>query len=113
MRLADECEAYLAGRLVEALRHHGTFAPVWTWLNEAAHAGETQIRQRAEKSLPVDADVETRTRSAVARAVLGALGQRELHVLQRDLLVPLELRLAVAELSPRRLIELVGRALYL
>lgn len=111
--LADECEAFLEGSLVRCLQGHGAFAPVWTWLNEAAHGDEGEIRLLAEQ-LDTDAtDAQVRTRSAIARAVVHALTDRRLADLQRDLLVPLELRVAGTVLSPRRLVELVGRALYL
>ena len=111
--LADECAAFLDGSLVRSLQEHGVFAPVWTWLNEAAHGDESELRRLAEDLDPDAIEVQVRTRSAIARAVVHALTDRRLTDLQRDLLVPLELRVAGTVLSPRRLVELVGRALYL
>lgn len=110
--IADECGAFLAGAFVTALHEQGRRAPVWAWLNEAAHSDGAHLRQLADDLDPESPDVEVRTRSAIARATVHALADRPLSDLQRDLLVPLELRLAGTVLSPRRLVELVGVALY-
>lgn len=110
--IADECETFLSGRHADALRALGHFAPVWSWLNEAAHADEAHLRSVADSNVD-DTDVERRTRRSIARAVICATRDRELADLQRESLVPLELDIAGTDLSPRRLVELVGRALYL
>lgn len=112
-RRAFECEAFLAGAYADACHRLGLRAPVWTWLNEAAHADADRLHAIASAIEPAHADIERRTRATLARAVVSAMSDRSLADLQRELLVPLELRLAGTELTPRRLVELVGRALYL
>lgn len=111
--VADECEAFLAGAYVDACHRLGLRAPVWTWLNEVAHADPDRLRAVASTIEPDHADIERRTRAALAQAVVAAMSDRGLTDLQRELLVPLELCLAGTELTPRRLVELVGRTLYL
>lgn len=109
--LSDEVEAFLHGTLAERHRY-GSFAPVWTWMNEVAHGDPAVVRDGAARPDLEDEDIEGRTRSALARAVVGAMGDRDIRELQRDVLVPLELRIIGTDLTPRRLVELVGRALY-
>jgi hypothetical protein len=104
--VADECEALLSGQLAEHHRSRG-HAPVWTWLNAIAHGDEQVVRDIATR--PGD-DVETTTTAALARAVLA--DGRQVDVLQREVLVPLELRIAGDVITPRRLVELVGQAVF-
>ena len=104
--VADECEALLSGRLAEHRRSSG-HAPVWTWLNAVAHGDDHDLRRLAAE---VGDDVETVTTAAVARAVLA--DGRPVDALQRDVLVPLELRIAGEVITPRRLVELVGQAVF-
>lgn len=111
--VADECEAFLAGAYADACHRLGRGAPVWTWLNEGAHADADHLRRVATAPEPERADIEQRTRATLARAVVSAMDDRSLDDLQRSVLVPLELHVAGSELTPRRLIELVGRALFL
>jgi hypothetical protein len=110
--IGDECDAFLRGAYLDTLHRGGHRAPVWTWLNEAAHGEAEQLRTTASFASLDDGDVELRTRITVAIAVTCAMHDRTLVDLQRELLVPLELALAGTDLTPRRLIELVGRALY-
>ena len=78
-----------------------------------AHADTDRLRAIASTIEPAHTDIERRTRATLAPAVVSAMSDRSLTDLQRELLMPLELRHAGTELTPRRLVELVGRALYL
>ena len=109
--LATECEAFLAGTYVDLLHERCDRAPVWTWLNDAAHGSMSRLEEVA--AADVDGDIEAVTRRTLASAVVCACDDRDLLDLQRTHLIPLELSIAGTELSPRRLVELVGRALYL
>ena len=109
--LAAECEAFLTGTFVDLLHDRCDRAPVWTWLNDAAHGSRERLCALAASD--VAGDVEVVTRTTISRAVLCACDDRDLVELQRTDLIPLELAIAGTELTPRRLVELVGRALYL
>lgn len=109
--VADECQAFLAGAYVDARHADGCSAPIWSWMNEAAHADAAHLT--ALSTVPIDdVDVELRTRVLLARAVVSAARTQPLADLQRDVLVPLELTVMGTDPTPRRLIELVARALY-
>jgi hypothetical protein len=41
--IGDECEAYLAGGLVEYLTSRGEDVPSWAWLNKLAHASPEEM----------------------------------------------------------------------
>ena len=43
LTIADECEAFLAGQLVEYLVARGRAVPSWAWLNKLAHAGPDEL----------------------------------------------------------------------
>jgi hypothetical protein len=109
--IAQECEAFLAGTFIDVMHEGRRLPPVWTWLNDAAHGSTERLQGIAAGE--AGGDVEVTTRATIARAVLCAGADRDLLELQRSSLIPLELRIAGTELTPRRLVELVGRALYL
>lgn len=103
--IADDCEAFLRSDL--AARWRETIgAPVWTWLNAVAHG---DVRALAVRPV-ADGDVEGRTTRTIARAILG--DGREVELLQREVLVPLELSVAGQVMIPRRLVELVTDTLF-
>ena len=107
--IAAECEAFLAGRWAGERRAAGLPVPVWAWVNEAAHADLPTLRITA----CTEADgVEERTRATLARAVVAAAERRDLSTVQRDVLVPIELRLTGRVLTPRRLVEVVVAELF-
>jgi hypothetical protein len=110
--VGEECDAFLAGRLVPFRWPDGTPTPVWTWLNEIAHGDVPQIVAVASRAITEETAVPERTRTVLARALLGVGPRSGVPVLQQRVLVPLELELVGQVTSPRRLIELVGRALY-
>ena len=104
--VSAECEAFLAGTLAEEIAPSGT-APVWSWLNAIAH-GDADLVQRL--SAVEAASIGEVTVSTIAKAVIA--DGRTLDELQHEVLVPLELSIVGKLLTPRRLIELVGRSLF-
>ena len=46
--VADECEAFLQGRLVSYLRAAGEEVPSWAWFNKLAHASPEELEALAE-----------------------------------------------------------------
>ena len=69
--VGDECDAFLAGRLVPFRCPDGKPTPVWTWLNETAHAEVDQIVAIASRTISEETAVPERTRTVLARALLG------------------------------------------
>lgn len=104
--VSAECEALLAGTLADLLARHGE-PPVWSWINAVAHGNDDRLRALAAGDAT---DVRAATMRTIASAVLAHGG--ELPTLQREVLVPLELAQVGEVMTPRRLVELVGRALY-
>jgi hypothetical protein len=113
--VADECEAFLAGRYVELTRAMGWRVPAWAWLNDLAHGSPRVVRRLA-------AGRRSRGRRSRWTAIVDELaatvvppGADDAAVadLQRDVLVPLEL--AVAEsgepATPADLAAVVDREL--
>jgi hypothetical protein len=99
--VARECEDFLAGEIGD---HSGS---VWTWLNVIAHGDEERVRTIAAAG---DGDLRACTQRSLARAVLAS--GRPIGSLQTAVLVPLELDIVGVVMTPRRLIELVGRAVF-
>ena len=94
--LAAECEAFLAGRYPEYLKHRGDPIPAWAWTNPLAHASEEQLRTMI--STPGDAMGPAggwpHACCYVAGELLDLAEQRgPLGELQATALVPLELEL--------------------
>jgi hypothetical protein len=83
---------------------------MWAWLNPIAHGDLEQVRALSALANPRSGP--ERLQIAVARAVLNAVPPGELARVQREVLVPLELRLMDAPASPRQVLELVTNALY-
>jgi hypothetical protein len=110
--LAEECEAFLAGRWADCRRSQDRPLPRWAWLNQAAHADVGRLREAAawpaDKTSRRGDDIQ----AVLARAVLAASASGDLVRLQREVLVPLELRLMEAVMSPRRAVELVTATLF-
>ena len=105
--VGDECASFLAGTVAAVHRVDG-HAPVWTWLNVIAHGDSSAVEALADDG--ETADVERATQATIARAVRA--DGRELTALQRDVLVPLEVGLVGTVMTPRRLVELVGKAIF-
>lgn len=112
--LADESEAFLAGRYLERLHGRGevTHVAPWMWLNCVAHSDLQRVRDLSRQPVlarqqPTDSWADARVR--IARAALDACRDDpiELRRLQSAVLVPLELRLMnVPRLTPARWTEI-------
>jgi hypothetical protein len=104
--VSTECEAFLAGTLETVKTRRGE-SPVWTWLNVIAHGELAEVVALAGD----DGDgARSTTLRTVAAAVLA--DGRDLAVLQHEVLVPLELAHVGEVMTPRRLVEIVGCAIY-
>ena len=100
---ADDCEAFLAGRLAEYRMDHQQYVSVSDWTNLLAHGTEGDLRGeiadesgRRPRTLRAGANAEWReARRYLAATLLHRVGDEEaLLRLQRVVLVPLELKLA-------------------
>jgi hypothetical protein len=98
--LADETEAFLAGRLAEQMEGRGEAVPVWSWTNLLAHGSDEDLRVVARAAPTPGYRPEPGDRWRAARSYLAAevsyVAARcpPLVQLQSELLVPLELDLA-------------------
>lgn len=99
--LAEECEAFLEGRIAELCADRGDPVPVWAWLNLLAHGtaeevGAVVLRDR-------HADRWRQARAYVAGELLDhveAAGE-ELLAFQQRVLVPLELDVVACPAAAR------------
>ncbi len=100
---AEDCEAFLAGRLAEYRMAHHQYVSVSDWTNLLAHGAESDLRGevadangKRRRSWDAAGSGEWReARRYLAAAVLGRVDSEEaLRMLQRLVLVPLELGLA-------------------
>jgi len=101
--LVAETEAFLRGSIAELLdRPTGDGVPPWAWLNALAHGTLDDIRRaatdRADGSLSPQWH---HARSVLAAEVLAAAGATSLAMIQAEVLVPLELRLASRNFAAR------------
>lgn len=98
-RLVAECEGFLTGRLALECERSGGVAPGWMWFNHLAH-GTTEDLAACESGLlpgySVGMDVWAAPLAYLASElrVIQAETGATLDDIQRDVLVPLELRLA-------------------
>lgn len=110
--LGREVEAFLSGRWTEVRGRVGASVPAWAWLNQAAHADTETLRSVANRpARPTPATGED-VQVLVARALLAAAAPHGVERLQREVLVPLELRLIGDVASPRHVVELATTALF-
>ena len=110
--LAAECEAFLAGRRADCRNTEGRPLPRWAWLNQAAHADIDSLRHTAAQQVDTASLRGDDIQAVLARAVVAASGSNDVVRLQREVLVPLELRMMGSVMSPRRAVELVTAALF-
>ncbi|HEX6417973.1 MAG TPA: hypothetical protein VFZ77_05740 [Acidimicrobiales bacterium] len=120
--LADEVEAFLAGRLVDHMAAQHRPVPPWTALNRLAHADRAVIAglvagaglERSAYSGAVHPWAMTE-RFAAAQFLARARTQTELQALQQTTLVPLELDLVERarrdRLTPEQVLEAAVDAL--
>lgn len=109
----SRCETFLAGGWAAGGHDDRRPLPRWAWLDLIAHADVDRIRETAELPAPERSpwsgdDIQ----GVLARAVLAAVSPDDLRRVQHDVLVPLELRVMASVMSPRRVVERVGDALY-
>ena len=118
--LIGECEAFLAGTLVEVLELHGESTPTWAWSNLLAHASDAVLHEESVQETDEDpANERARWRAArsyLAKRVLEYAAQfGPLEDLQRAVLIPLELDLAASPetewVDPPALVMRVERSL--
>jgi len=116
--LANECAAYLEGRLAEHWERHGFVVPVWSWANLLAHGTREVIADAVAR--PQGGRRFARqwriARSYMANVLLElADGPRQLVALQTEVLIPLELEMAtlpaVNRWSPRQWVDAVDWAI--
>jgi hypothetical protein len=114
-RLADECEAYLAGRYEELSTTTPGRMPAWVHLNEVAHAPLATLVVVSRRPSQVGAPGWDAARASVARMLVDAAhgDPDQARQLQLDILQPLESRVSqLAEfITPRRLVEIVESSL--
>ena len=111
--IGADCEAYVAGWYAEHLIVQGRRVPPWAWLNQAAHADAMTIAAAAN-GLPDDGHclVWTDARAAVAALIVAALASgADLHEIQQEVLVPLEIDLRHETCTPESLTRRVYQAL--
>ena len=122
--LVVEAEGFLSGGLVDVLTSHDEKIPGWAWLNELAHGELAAVVRLSSSSAIVgpsaDNDVDSSWRVArqlLADNILELVGRdiAHMHRLQREVLVPLELRLmsskAEQPLTPALLVSSTRAAL--
>lgn len=102
--VADECEAFLAGRYPHHLFASGETIPPWAWLNPLAHGRASGLLAIA-RNRPGPGEPITTWSGAIGRLafeILELTGQDPIALrrLQLELIVPLELRLAAGADEP-------------
>lgn len=111
--LGSECEAYLSGDYLRWLLTAGLPVAGWAWLNRAAHGDLDDLRHHvAELGVPSQACCFPHAALLVEAMVVTTTAADDLHDLQLDLLIPLELEVMSQTVSPRALVERVSRTLY-
>ena len=118
--LADEVEAYLAGRYVDHLTAQGRPVPVWSVLNRLAHADHPELVRVVEGN-PGDRISKTHPWAVAERFIAARLVATRgatpegLDAVQQMVLVPLELSLVERarhdKLTPDAILEMSVRAL--
>jgi hypothetical protein len=110
---ADDCEAFLAGRLAEYRMDHHHYVSVSDWTNLLAHGSEADLKseiaeanERRPRNGKARGDAEWREARGYLAATLlhRATDEGALQRIQRLVLVPLELELAAGAMAwgPRR-----------
>lgn len=94
--IATECQSFLAGRYDQHLRSVGRTLPSWTRLNQLSHGSATDIRSLASGHSSYEDDPEwaAAMRFLAAELLARAGVATSLAVLQRDVLVSVELEMA-------------------
>ena len=111
-RLVRECEIYLAGEYAEFLDSKDQRVPNWAWLNVLAHSRRDQLRRFSSHSAPsfliTPSGSWWQALGFLSSEILTrAPNDRELDVLSRSVLIPLELSYLAQGSAPRRPGDLV------
>ncbi len=123
--LIGETEAFLSGTYSGALRSRGLRVPKWAWLNSFAHGDLRDLHELHRllinrvpvSGLDLHEEPWVNAQCHLGRAILGIVGDDSvlLSLLQRAILVPLELELIRLEeergLTEYELVESVRAAL--
>jgi hypothetical protein len=116
--LAQESAAYLLGRLADRSVIRGRRVPVWAWTNLLAHGAARDLARERDLRRPRGGGEAAwqRARGVLAGRVLDlSASGGDLEALQREVLQPLETRLAarreVAEWLPEQWMAVVLEAL--
>jgi hypothetical protein len=106
-RHVKECEAFLEGKFAESGMPAGELVQVWAWINLLAHGTEEQLRR--EVLMPAYVDDWHRARALLAARLLtdAGAGDTSLEMIQRDVLVPLELEVVSSRVAYRSAPQLV------
>jgi hypothetical protein len=92
--ITAECSAFLAGTYEEYLTGNGRIPPAWTWANLLAHGTTSELEAATRPGHGYTAGSWTMARAFLCREVLDVAARTDsLSTLQREVLVPLELRL--------------------
>jgi hypothetical protein len=116
--LVNETEQFLAGQYLEVAFAREGDLPTWVWLSTIAHGNEDQL-SRAEDWLSEHEGLHPELRSwgrvlqHISRQMLdtAAFIGCSVSELQRNLLVPLELAVAITPVGPATLCRLVDTML--
>lgn len=113
----EECQLFVAGRYVEYLRARNRSTPAWAHVNRLAHGSHDDLVDLSSGLADRPPRFEwTSAIAYLAGEILATVRNDEerLRGLQRQVLIPLELRLAgdwLATMRPEQLVELVSREL--
>lgn len=110
--IGRECELFLTGRYGERLRAANRPVPGWVWFNRLAHGSRDDLAElRADATAQSPAPDWDRALAVLSGEILHAVDDdpQRLRTLQRDVLIPLELRLASDWFAPMDPPELVRR----
>jgi len=96
-KLVQECTAFLSGRYLSRCERQPGRVPPWTWVSTLAHGERPDIEALARGTHGMA--LELRAASYLAQAMLAAIDTHDLDLrsLQRDVLIPLELRCELAD----------------
>jgi hypothetical protein len=109
--VSRECELFLAGRYAQRLHALHRPIPAWTCLNPLAHGTKEELASLGAGSLEAGLPLEWRNAIGLLAGEILILADDDharLGALQREVLVPMELRLASEWLTPVTPTELVG-----
>ncbi len=100
LALVDECEAFLNGRYLFEIARQPKRPPLWVWLNTLAHGERADIEALAETAVGLTDEIGAPQYFARELLATSDLPGSNLQVLQRELVVPIELRCGTSD-SPR------------